>query len=169
MAAYYDIFACNFCPVLVAVNEEGAVLRVDFLPGLETGWTPGGPGWCEQPVPDRRKTAAARTQLEEYFAGKRRVFTLPLAVSGTKFQRRVWDELRRIPYGETLTYAQVAARIGQPAACRAVGRANGANRIPVLIPCHRVIGARGDLTGFAGGLPLKRFLLRLEGIDLSMA
>jgi methylated-DNA-[protein]-cysteine S-methyltransferase len=106
---------------------------------------------------------AARQQLAEYFAGERRAFALPLAPLGTDFERRVWQELAVIPYGETRSYAEVAAAIGRPAACRAVGRANGSNPIAVVIPCHRVIGSDGSLTGYGGGLPLKRFLLDLEG------
>lgn len=105
----------------------------------------------------------ARRQLEEYFAGCRRQFELPLSPQGTPFQRDVWTALASIPYGSTLSYAQLAARIGRPAAMRAVGAANGRNPLPIVLPCHRVIGANGSLTGFSGGLPAKRFLLRLEG------
>jgi methylated-DNA-[protein]-cysteine S-methyltransferase len=106
--------------------------------------------------------AAVRQQLEEYFAGQRRVFDLPLAPPGTDFQRRVWDELRRIGYGETISYAELAARSGRPTAIRAAGAANGANPISILIPCHRVIGSHGALTGYSGGLAAKRLLLDLE-------
>lgn len=104
-----------------------------------------------------------RRQLEEYFDGARRVFDLPLAPRGTEFERRVWQEVAAIPYGETRSYAEIARAAGRPDACRAVGRANGRNPIPLVIPCHRVIGSDGSLTGFGGGLPLKRFLLALEG------
>jgi len=104
-----------------------------------------------------------RTQLDEYFAGTRRDFDLPLAPRGTEFQRNVWQALRRIPYGETISYAQLAMRIGKPSAMRAVGAANGRNPLPIVVPCHRVIGADGGLTGFGGGLPTKQFLLQLEG------
>ena len=103
------------------------------------------------------------TQLDQYFSGKRHVFDLPLAPEGTDFQREVWSELARIPYGATCTYAALAQAIGKPAAVRAVGAANGRNPIPIVLPCHRVIGADGSLTGFGGGLPTKRFLLELEG------
>ena len=106
-------------------------------------------------------------QLDEYFAGKRRAFALPLAPNGTDFQRQVWDELTRIPYGAVASYSDVARRIGAPDAVRAVGAANGRNPLPVIVPCHRVIGADGSLTGFGGGLPLKRRLLALEGADLA--
>jgi len=103
-----------------------------------------------------------RRQLGEYFAGTRRDFDLPLAPRGTEFQRDVWLALRRIPYGETISYAQLATRIGKPSAMRAVGAANGRNPLPIVVPCHRVIGADGSLTGFGGGLPTKQFLLSLE-------
>ena len=106
---------------------------------------------------------AAATQLHDYFAGHRRDFDLPLSARGTQFQRRVWDELRRIPFGRTLSYGELARRIGNASASRAVGAANGRNPLPIVVPCHRVIGSSGALTGFAGGLPIKRFLLRLEG------
>lgn len=106
---------------------------------------------------------SVRDQLGRYFAGERRAFDLPLAPRGSAFQQRVWGELLAIPYGRTCSYGDVAARLGLgPQACRAVGSANGANPIPVVVPCHRVVGADGTLTGFAGGLARKRFLLDLE-------
>lgn len=104
----------------------------------------------------------AAAELGEYFAGRRRNFTLPLAPQGTEFQLRVWDELQRIPYGETRSYGEIARAIGQPRACRAVGMANNRNPIAILIPCHRVIGRDGSLTGYASGLAIKRQLLDLE-------
>jgi AraC family transcriptional regulator of adaptative response/methylated-DNA-[protein]-cysteine methyltransferase len=103
-----------------------------------------------------------RRELQEYFAGQRRDFSAPLAPRGTPFQEKVWRELRRIPYGETISYDALARRIGQPTAQRAVARANGMNRICILIPCHRVIGKDGSLTGYGGGLWRKRLLLELE-------
>ena len=109
---------------------------------------------------------AAEAQLREYFAGARRTFDLPLAPHGTAFQQRVWAALRAIPYGETCTYGELAAAIGSPNASRAVGMANHRNPIPIIIPCHRVIGANGTLTGYAGGLEIKRKLLALEGITI---
>ncbi|MGJ7476072.1 methylated-DNA--[protein]-cysteine S-methyltransferase [Pseudomonas fulva] len=102
-------------------------------------------------------------QLSEYFAGKRRRFDLALAFTGTAFQRQVWDALLSIPFGETRTYGQIAQQIGNPSAVRAVGAANGRNPISIIAPCHRVIGASGGLTGFAGGLAAKQYLLALEG------
>ena len=104
----------------------------------------------------------ALEELQEYFAGTRRAFTLPLEPAGTAFEQTVWSALRTIPYGETRSYRQIAQQIGRPAACRAVGRANGRNPISLFIPCHRVIGADGRLTGYAGGLDAKQRLLELE-------
>ncbi len=104
-----------------------------------------------------------QAQLREYFAGTRRTFDLALDPHGTPFERRVWSRLREIPYGATTSYGAIAQEFGLTNAARAVGRANGANPIPIIIPCHRVIGADGTLTGFGGGLPLKRALLELEG------
>jgi len=102
-------------------------------------------------------------QLGQYFAGRRRKFDLPLAPAGTEFQLATWTELTRIPYGETISYGELARRIGRPRAVRAVGAANGANPISVIVPCHRVIGADGTLVGYGGGLAIKRHLLSLEG------
>ena len=102
-------------------------------------------------------------QLRAYFAGKLRRFDLPLDMQGTEFQLRVWRELEAIPFGETRSYSQIATAIGAPRAMRAVGAANGANPIPIVVPCHRVIGAAGTLVGYGGGLPLKKRLLELEG------
>jgi methylated-DNA-[protein]-cysteine S-methyltransferase len=113
----------------------------------------------EGPTPLLEKTAQ---QLAEYFAGERREFSLPLAPKGTDFQRRVWQALLTIPYGETRTYGELAALVGNPRACRAVGGANHRNPISILIPCHRVVGTKGALTGYAGGLAVKEFLLKLE-------
>jgi methylated-DNA-[protein]-cysteine S-methyltransferase len=130
------------------------------------------------PLPDRHAPAAARDdpdhpvlrdasrQLREYFAGERRVFDLPLDVDGTAFQRSVWEALVEIPYGATESYGQLAERIGRPGAARAVGAANGRNPVPIVVPCHRVIGADGTLVGYGGsseaGLTMKRRLIRLE-------
>jgi methylated-DNA-[protein]-cysteine S-methyltransferase len=114
---------------------------------------------------DRRHPVLVETerQLKEYFAGRRRVFDVKLDFAGTEFQRKVWRALLTIPFGETRSYAQVARQIGKPRAIRAMGAANGRNPIAVIAPCHRVIGSGGDLTGFAGGLDAKAYLLRLEG------
>lgn len=101
-------------------------------------------------------------QLDEYFAGQRREFDVPLMFAGTEFQKVVWDELMLIPHGRTTTYGELARRIGRPAAVRAIANAVGSNALSILVPCHRVIGADGALTGYAGGLPAKRHLLALE-------
>lgn len=118
------------------------------------------------PEPDwifnEKPFAAVRQQLGEYFAGERTAFDLPLHLTGTEFQVQVLQELQRIPYGETTSYGEIARRIGRPKAMRAVGAANGRNPIPIIVPCHRVIGSGGDLTGFGGGLDTKEALLRLE-------
>lgn len=116
------------------------------------------PDW----IYNEKPFAGARQQLAEYFAGDRKDFDLPLQLSGTEFQLRVLEELQRIPYGKTCSYGDIAARIGRPKAMRAVGAANGRNPIPIIIPCHRVIGSGGSLTGFGGGLDTKAALLRLE-------
>ena len=113
-------------------------------------------------VADPRPFEAAVAQLTEYFSGERKTFDLALAPEGTGFQRTVWQSLTRIPYGETISYGELARRIGKPQASRAVGLANGANPLPIVVPCHRVIGADGSLTGFGGGLDIKRKLLALE-------
>jgi methylated-DNA-[protein]-cysteine S-methyltransferase len=112
--------------------------------------------------------ADAREQLDEYFAGTRTTFDLPLVLNGDAFQTRVWAQLQRIPYGETVSYGHIARQIGRPDAARAVGLANGRNPIAVIVPCHRVIGADGSLTGYGGGLERKRLLLELEQGVLSL-
>jgi len=131
--------------------RAGAITRITFHASGEIS-----------PGPSDGVVTAARRQLDEYFAGRRKAFTLPLDPAGTPFQRAVWKALTEIPYGETVSYSQVAARIDRPSAVRAVGAANGQNPIPIVIPCHRVIGADGRLVGFGGGLNLKQYLLGLE-------
>ena len=111
-------------------------------------------------------TIAATEQLRKYFAGELTEFRVPMSPVGTEFQQRVWDCLKGIPYGSTVTYAEVAARVGEPKAIRAVANAIGANPISILIPCHRVIGSDGSLTGYAGGLEAKKFLIELEEKNL---
>jgi methylated-DNA-[protein]-cysteine S-methyltransferase len=116
----------------------------------------------ERQSPDEEPFARVRAQLAEYFAGERTEFDLPLAMAGTPFQRTVWAELRRIPFGDTISYGQLADRIGNPNASRAVGLANGRNPIGIIVPCHRVVGSNGDLTGYGGGIERKRALLAFE-------
>lgn len=125
--------------------------------------------WLPNALPDDRGMEeespllrAARTQLLEYLSGARRSFDLPLDPAGTAFQRSVWEALAAIPYGQTRTYGEIAAAVGRPRAVRAVGQANHVNPLPIFIPCHRVVGKNGALTGYAGGLDLKRALLALE-------
>jgi len=122
------------------------------------------PGWKEQATPFKETIR----QLHAYFAGELEDFALPLAPQGTAFQLTVWKRLCDIPYGETISYGQLARRIGNPNASRAVGLANGANPIPIVIPCHRVIGSNGKLTGYGGGLPIKEKLLALERRQLRL-
>ncbi len=134
----------------------GLLTMIEF--GAEPEGSPVGAPLLDDPLLDN----AAR-QLAEYFAGDRRDFDLPLASDGTEFQRKVWGELRRIPYGETTTYGEIARRLGYEAGIsRAVGAANGANPLPIVVPCHRVVGSDGSLTGYAGGVARKRALLELE-------
>lgn len=125
-----------------------------------------------RPQAEWKQNGAAFTevslQLRAYFRGELKEFALPLAMEGTEFQLRVWNALRTIPYGETISYAQLASRIGNPKAVRAVGLANGSNPIPIIIPCHRVIGSDGSLTGFGGGLSTKQKLLDLESKQLRL-
>ncbi len=124
-----------------------------------------------EPEWERRDDAFAgiRTQLDEYFAGSRRSFDAPLDLRGNSFQLRVWSALCEIPYGETVSYGELAREIGEPGAARAVGSANGRNPVALIVPCHRVIGSDGTLTGYGGGLERKRFLLDLEAGVLSLA
>jgi methylated-DNA-[protein]-cysteine S-methyltransferase len=144
-------------PLLLAADDEGLRL-VEFESPKHPAKV--GDDWQQG---DNPVLAETRRQLGEYFAGKRRGFDLPLSPQGTEFQRSVWWKLADIPYGETISYAQLASRVGKPSATRAVGAANGRNPLPIVLPCHRVIGADGSLTGFGGGLPTKQFLLALEG------
>lgn len=141
---------------LLLAGDEDALSLVAFPEG--TMRRDPDPDWIFSEKP----FAKARRQLEEYFAGERQSFDLPLCPDGTEFQLQVLAELQNIPYGTTTSYGDIAKRIGRPKASRAVGAANGRNPIPIIIPCHRVIGSSGDLTGFGGGIPTKEALLRLE-------
>lgn len=159
----YQPLTTSLGTFLLAASDQG-LCRL-HLPG-EADWSgwfekhtggPASPGW--NPVLRR-----AASQLEQFLAGERRDFDLALDLRGTPFQVGVWNQLRSIPFGETRSYAQVAAGIGRPRSSRAVGAATGRNPIPVVVPCHRVIGSNGRLVGYAGGLGLKRRLLELEGV-----
>ena len=147
---------------LVLVSDNSKLCQIQF----------GTHGRSASPQPDWKDNPAALVepirQLSAYFAGDLETFDLPLAPQGTPFQQRVWEELGQIPYGETISYGQLARRIGNPKASRAVGLANGSNPIPIVIPCHRVIGSTGKLTGYGGGLPIKEKLIALERRQLRL-
>lgn len=148
-------------PLLLAGDERGLHL-VYFMNGRR----PKSPerNWTEDTKPFKEVIR----QLKAYFAGKLREFDLPLVLHGTDFQLLVWNRLQKIPYGETVSYGQIARDLGNPEASRAVGLANGSNPIPIIVPCHRVIGSNGHLTGFGGGLPVKEKLLALESKQKSL-
>lgn len=164
MKLYFDTFPTPMGNFSVVVDPSGAVVATTFGGAPELSQRLAGDGLQANP----ELTAHARRELEEFFGGRLRRFTLKLAPTGTAFQKRVWSELERIPYGETRSYGEVAQKIGCPGAARAVGRANGANPICVIVPCHRVIGADGSLTGFGFGNELKRRLLELEAGQKSL-
>lgn len=142
---------------LLLAGTRHSLLRIEFTKGKGTRGPR--PEWRE----DRSGFADTVAQLSEYLAGRRREFDLPLDPVGTEFQQRTWSALRRIPYGATASYGDIARAIGKPTAVRAVGAANGRNPLPIVIPCHRVIGSDGRLTGFGGGTDVKRALLQIEG------
>jgi len=155
MDVYYDYLDSPVGRLLLVLDGQG-LRRVHFENGrhalrLHETWERG-PGALHE----------ARTQLKAYFAGKLTAFDLPLAPEGTEFQQQVWLELLRIPYGSTASYGEIARRVGDPTASRAVGAANGQNPLAIVVPFHRVVGADGSLTGYGGCLPIKRFLLDLE-------
>lgn len=136
---------------LYLAEENGAVTQV------------GGSKEPDDILRDTGLLCLAQKELFEYFAGKRKKFTIPFYAEGTEFQKKVWKALREIPYGETRSYGEIAKEVGSPKGARAVGMACNRNPVMIFIPCHRVIGANGSLTGFGGGLPMKEFLLKLEG------
>ncbi|WP_434629213.1 methylated-DNA--[protein]-cysteine S-methyltransferase [Chromobacterium sp. CV08] len=148
----HGLIDTRFGPVAAWLDADGALVRLLFRPD---------PGQLTGPRDDAALSEVAR-QLAEYQAGARRDFELPLAPRGTPFQQQVWAALRRIPYGSTVSYGELARALGTPDGARAVGRANATNPIALIVPCHRVLGADGSLTGYAGGLPLKAALLRFE-------
>ncbi len=141
-----------------AFDGEGYLIRLDFLmEGRPANWA--------EPQSKREEQAFGflKAQMDAYFRGSLRTFNVPHKAAGTEFQKRVWAELECIPFGRTISYLELAKRLGNPQCIRAAGRANGANPISVLIPCHRVIGSDGSLVGYGGGLPRKQALLELEG------
>ena len=157
MTTYAATLESPIGPLTAVVNAAGALTHLLFAHHQP----PAGAVW------DDARCAPVLAQLREYFAGSRREFDLPLAPAGTDFQQRVWRELRQVGYGEVTDYGSLGTRVGSPGAARAVGRANATNPIPISIPCHRVIGADGTATGYAGGIPSKLALLRLEGCSVS--
>ena len=152
----YEIVESPFGTLLL-VSDGQALIRLEFI-DLEDGLEPEA-GWKLQ---SDTVLQATRKQLGEWCAGERQKFDLPLALQGTDFQQKVWQQLRQIPFGETSTYGELAAVLGKPKAARAVGAANGKNPIPLIIPCHRVNGSDGSLTGYAWGLERKKQLLEFE-------
>ena len=153
---YYQDITVAVGWILRVMEADGSIVAVTILRQPEAGISD---AICR----DTPLLLEARRQLEEYFAGLRAAFSLPLAPEGTDFQKAVWRELENIPYGETRTYGQIAKALGNPKANSAVGMANHKNPVAIMIPCHRVIGADGSLTGYADGLDIKETLLRLEG------
>jgi methylated-DNA-[protein]-cysteine S-methyltransferase len=154
-------FSTHQSPVgpLLLVGDEDALTRLEFARDAEIP-----DGWQR----DDLRFSAEHGQLDEYFSGTRTGFDFPLRLEGAAFDRAVWAALREIPYGTTASYGEIAARIGKPGRARAVGAANARNPIAIVVPCHRVIGAHGALTGYGGGLDLKRALLALEGSMLGV-
>lgn len=159
MRQFYDTFSTPLGEFSVALAADSSVIATAFggLSELSERFTP------DEVVRDPARSANVRREIGEYFSGKRRKFSVPLSASGTTFQQQVWAALRRIPFGKTCSYGELAAELGKPDASRAVGRANATNPICLIVPCHRVIGADGSLTGFAFGEDIKRRLLEHEG------
>jgi methylated-DNA-[protein]-cysteine S-methyltransferase len=153
MTTYYATMPSPVGELLLTGNRDG--LTGVYLPGERRRPEP-------DMEPDRPRFADAIAQLQEYFAGDRVEFSLPLAAPGTPFQQQVWEELLGVPYGTTITYTELAERVGRPRAHRAVGAANGRNPVCIVVPCHRVIAASGSLTGYSAGLDAKRWLLDFE-------
>lgn len=157
---FYSRMSSPAGPLLIGASETALVI-LEFDRGLSESVAGVPVRWEES----RSRTAETRTQLEEYFAGKQKQFTMPLDLRGTEFRKRCWNELLRIPYGETRSYAEIARAVGSPAAFRAVGQANHYNPIAIVVPCHRVLASGKRLGGYGGGLPVKALLLKLEGAE----
>ena len=155
------LYACFGTPLgaMIAVAEGGKLAALDFR---DAKYAPGiGEDWIEDPACAPLRDCAA--QLAEYFAGERGRFDLPLGARGTPFQKRIWRAIAKVPYGEAITYAELARRAGSPGSARAAGAATGRNPLAIVVPCHRIVGTGGALTGYAGGLARKERLLALEG------
>jgi methylated-DNA-[protein]-cysteine S-methyltransferase len=168
MILYSGVYSSPFGDLITAVDDDDVLIRV-ILPNGHDYWQSEIAKKHYQVIDAPERNVQVFAQLDEYFQQKRTTFDLPLRTEGTAFQRSVWSALQTIPYGTTISYGQLADRINKRAAVRAVGAANGANPIPIVIPCHRVIGADGSLTGFGGGLALKEQLLTLEGAYMPAA
>ena len=158
-------FPTPICDVLAAVNSEGALILLYFLGERHSAEEVLAELRAKsyEPQLDAKALIEVTKQTAEYFSGQRKEFSLRLAPEGTTFQQLVWQELLKIPHGETISYGELATRVGNPKASRAVGAANGQNPISLIIPCHRVIGSDKSLTGYGGGLPIKEALLKREG------
>jgi methylated-DNA-[protein]-cysteine S-methyltransferase len=159
----YDYCKTPLGRMLLVADDKGRLCGAHFIgqkyfPESRAGW-----------VKDEKLLKTAKREVLEYFAGKRKAFSVPLAPEGTPFQRAVWREIAKVPFGETITYAELARRAGFPGSARAAGAATGRNPIGVIVPCHRIVGTNGSLTGYAGGLPKKKALLALEGLALRAA
>jgi methylated-DNA-[protein]-cysteine S-methyltransferase len=157
---FYSRMSSPAGPLLIGVSKTALVL-LEFDRGLPERITGEPVFWQES----QEHTVEVHLQLEEYFAGERKKFSITLDLRGTEFRKRCWNELLRIPYGETRTYAQIARAVGSPAGFRAVGQANHYNPIAIIVPCHRVLASGKRLGGYGGGLPIKAMLLRLEGAE----
>jgi methylated-DNA-[protein]-cysteine S-methyltransferase len=153
---YWDLVPSPFRSLCVAVDGDGKLVEIRFDGGRPEGRR------------DAKRCKDAAAQLGEYFAGRRREFDLPLAPVGTDFQLRVWHALRDIPFGAVRNYGDIARAIGKPGASRAVGQANGANPLPIVIPCHRVLASDGSIGGYSCGIDVKHKLLALEGVELDL-
>lgn len=165
MTLYYDVLSNDYCHLYLESSADG-LTEIAFITEDEMSELMAGTNQRSSAVHNAEQLTEVCKQLEQYFAGKREQFDLPLDATGTAFQQRVWQSLCAIPFGQTASYGQLAASLGNPNASRAVGLANGKNPIAIVVPCHRVIGANGTLTGYAGGLDNKRMLLELEGLDV---
>jgi methylated-DNA-[protein]-cysteine S-methyltransferase len=154
-AAYHTVISSPLGSILLTADEKG-------LTGINFQDVEGAKNPPIDSIESAEPFKEAERQISAYFRGELKEFTLPLSFKGTAFQRTVWRALSSIPYGETISYRELAGRIGNPKACRAVGAANGCNPLPIVVPCHRVIGSNGKLTGYYGGVRLKEYLLNLE-------